>query len=260
LKVLTATSSFPRYAGDYYGNFIYDLCRKLVQKGVEVTVLAPRSRSTMGPFGGLEVKRFPFMPSPRFETLPEQTLKHASPRELLQLPSYLCSAYLHVVGEAADIVHAHFAIPMGFLAALSPRSAPLVITCHGSDCTLPLAKLAYRGFVKHALRKADRVVAVSEFVRDLALRLGAPEEKVEVIYLGIDVEKFKLASNMSALRKEVGVPVDRLVVETLGRLVPEKRVEDRIRAMAGSTGRPTLTSSWAGTASTARTLRGWRGS
>lgn len=232
LKVLTVTSSFPRYERDYYGNFIYDMCRRLVRNRVDVTVLAPRSRSTTGPLGGLEVKRFPFMPSPRLETLPEQTLKHASPRELLQLPSYLCSAYLHMVGEPADIVHAHLAIPMGFLAALSPRSTPLVIICHGSDCTLSLAKPAYRAFVEYALRRADRVVAVSEFVRGLALRLGAPEEKVEVIYLGIDAEKFKPTSDRDAVREEVGVPVDRLVVGTLGRLVPEKRVEDLIRAAA----------------------------
>jgi len=172
------------------------------------------------------------MPSQRLETLPEQTLKHLSPRELPQLLSYLCSAYLHAIGESADVVHAHFAIPMGFLAALSPRNTPLVITCHGSDCTLPLAKPAYMGFVRYALRKAYKVVAVSKFIRDLTLRLGAPEERVEIIYFGIDPEKFKPASDKGALREELGIPAGHLVVGTLGRLVPEKRVEDLIRAAA----------------------------
>gem|GEM_PF-4545536 len=41
MKVLTITSSFPRYMGDYYGNFIYALCRTLTQKGINVVVLAP---------------------------------------------------------------------------------------------------------------------------------------------------------------------------------------------------------------------------
>lgn len=218
--------------GDYYGNFIYALCRTLTQKGINVVVLAPRSRSTAGSLADIEVKRFPFMPSQRLETLPEQTLKHLSPRELPQLLSYLCSAYLHAIGESADVVHAHFAIPMGFLAALSPRNTPLVITCHGSDCTLPLAKPAYMGFVRYALRKAYKVVAVSKFIRDLTLRLGAPEERVEIIYFGIDPEKFKPASDKGALREELGIPAGHLVVGTLGRLVPEKRVEDLIRAAA----------------------------
>jgi len=105
-----------------------------------------------------------------------------------------------------------------------------VVTCHGSDCTLPLTKPAYRPLVKHALRKADRVVAVSKFIRGLALRLGAPPENVEVIYLGVDAEKFTPTANRDALREDAGVPPDRIVVGTLGRLVPEKRVEDLIRA------------------------------
>jgi glycosyltransferase involved in cell wall biosynthesis len=119
---------------------------------------------------------------------------------------------------------------MGFLATLSPRKVPLVVTCHGGDCLLPLAKPVYRPFVKRALRKADRVVAVSEFIKNIAIRLGAPEERVEVIYLGVDSERFRPALDRNALREALGISPDRLVVGTLRRLVPEKQVEDFIRA------------------------------
>jgi glycosyltransferase involved in cell wall biosynthesis len=88
----------------------------------------------------------------------------------------------------------------------------------------------YRPFVRRALRKADRVVAVSAFIRNLAIRLGALEERVEVIYLGVDAEIFRPASDRNILREALGIPADRLVVGTLRRLVPEKRVEDFIRA------------------------------
>ena len=230
MKVLTVTSSFPRYQGDYYGNFVYNVCRKLAEKGIDVTVLAPRSRSTRDLSAGFEVKRFPFMPFRGLETLPEGALRHVSEREFLELPFYLASAYLRMVLERPHVVHAHFAIPMGLLAALNPREAPLVVTCHGSDCTLPLAKPVYRPFVELALRRADKVVAVSEFIKGLALRLGAPEDAVEVVYLGIDVEEFNPPEDRKELRREAGIPEDCLVVGTLRRLVPEKRVEDLIRA------------------------------
>lgn len=233
MRVLTATSSFPRFEGDYYGNFVHDLCLRLAEAGVDITVLAPRTRSCRMGGGELNVVRFPFMPSKRLEAMPERTLRHASTIDLTQLPPYLCSAYMHLLRQSADIVHAHLAIPMGFLASLAPTKAPLVVTCHGGDCLLPMEKPVYRPFVRHTIRSADRVVAVSEFIKDMAVRLGAPEERVEVIYLGVDSERFRPASDRDALREELGIPVDALVVGTLRRLVPEKRVEDLIRAAVG---------------------------
>jgi len=228
--VLTVTSSFPRFRGDYHGGFVYELCRRLSGRGVEVKVLAPRSR-TLRPFAaGFDVKRFPYTPSMKLELLAEGTMKDAPPGRLLQLPAYLGSAYAHICALRTDLVHAHFAIPMGFLASIAPSLAPLVITCHGSDCTLPLRSPIYRPFVEKALREADRVVAVCDFIRSLALRLGAPRERTETIYLGVDVKKFKPSKNMGELREAHGIPPDRVVVGTLGRLVGEKRVGDLIEA------------------------------
>jgi len=232
LRVLTLTSSFPRFEGDYYGNFVRTQCLRLAEAGVDITVVAPRTRSSAEGDARLKVLRFPYMPSKSLEVLPEQTLRHAAPIDLIQLPPYLCSALLHLMGQPADIVHAHLAIPMGYVASLSPRKAPLVVTCHGGDCLLPLENPLYKPFVRRALRRADRIVAVSQFIRDLAIRLGAPEEKVEVVYLGVDTERFRPPSDRGALREALGIPIDRLIVGTLRRLVPEKRVEDFIRAAA----------------------------
>jgi len=191
-------------------------------------MLAPRSRSTDDEIPGL--KRFRFMPSKKLETLPEQTLKRASFEDSLQLPFYLGSSFFNIVRERADLVHAHYAIPIGFISALNPRKVPLLITCHGSDCTLPFDAHLYSPFVQFALGKADRVVAVSKFIRGLALKLGAGHEKIEVVYMGVDTDKFKPPVNKAKLRHELGMPDNEIIIGSLGRLVPEKRVEDLIRA------------------------------
>jgi glycosyltransferase involved in cell wall biosynthesis len=232
LRVLVATPSYPRFKGDYHGRFIQDLCRELARNGVELKVLAPRSRTLGAHSSEFEVERFPFLPSSRMEFLPERTMKGAPLKHLAQLPPYLLSAYIHMVAEEADIVHAHFAIPLGFLAALSPKNAPLVVTCHGSDCTLPLTNPVYRPFAKHALRNAEKVVAVSDFISGIVVDLGAPPEKVETIYLGVDTKRFRPPTDRAPLKEKQGIPGDLIVVGTLGRLVPEKRVEDLIRASA----------------------------
>lgn len=232
MRVLVATPSYPRFKGDYHGRFIQDLCRELAGNGVELKVLAPRSR-TLGPhLSEFDVERFPFLPSRKLELIPEMTMKGAPMKYLAQLPPYLLSAYINMVAEEADIVHVHFAIPLGFMAALSPKNAPMVVTCHGSDCTLPLTNPIYRPFARHALKRANKVITVSDFIQKIAVDLGAPPEKVETIYLGVNTKRFRPPTDRAPLKEKQGIPGDLLVVGTLGRLVPEKRIEDLIRAAA----------------------------
>ncbi len=232
MRVLMATPSYPRFEGDYHGRFVHDICRRLSEKGIEIAVIAPRTRSYRAFHPGFRVTRFPFLPSQRMELLPERTMKDAPLNHLIQLPPYLTSAYLHITAEEADIIHSHLAIPMGFLATLAPRHTPLIVTCHGSDCTLPFTKAFYRPFVRHTLRKASRIVAVSDFIRRLSVHLGAPAERVVVIHQGIDTSKFRPSKEKESLREKMGIPSGVIVIGTLGRLVPEKRVDDIVRSAA----------------------------
>ncbi len=230
MRVLVVTPSYPRFRGDYHGRFIQDLCCRLAENGLDINVLTPRTRTYKAYKSAFDVTRFPFLPSKRMEFLPERTMTHAPLRHLIQLPPYLTSAYLHLIAEQTDIVHAHLAIPLGYVATLSPRHTPLVVTCHGSDCTLPYENSLYRPFMLRTLRKASKVVAVSRFIRDLAVRLGALQEKVKVVYLGVDTTMFRPATDKAFVRRKYGIPANHIVVGALGRLVPEKRVEDIIRA------------------------------
>jgi len=228
LRVLAVTPSYPRFQGDYHGRFIHDHCVALHESGVQVTVLAPQSRSTRPFSTPFEVDRFPSMPSKRLELLPERTMKGAPLPHLAQIPPYLASAYIRLLGEAADVIHVHWAIPLGYLAALTPRKAPLVVTCHGSDCTLAYSKPWLRPFVRKTFSRAERVVAVSDYIRRIAVYLGARD--VEVIYLGVDTDMFRPPAYKKGLRERMGLPNDRPIVGTLGRLVRDKRIGDLIEA------------------------------
>ena len=155
-------------------------------------------------------------------------MKGAPAPHLAQIPPYLASAYIHLLGEAADIIHVHWAIPLGFIAALTPRKTPLVVTCHGSDCTLAYGNPWLRPFIRKTFSRAERVVAVSDYIRRIAVNLGARD--VEVIYLGVDTDVFSPPADRRGLRERMGLPVDRPIVGTLGRLVGDKRVCDFIEA------------------------------
>jgi glycosyltransferase involved in cell wall biosynthesis len=222
LRVLVFTSSYPRYSGDYHGSFIRDLCTRLARH-VDLTVLAPRSRTMEASADGFPVHRFPYLPWRGAELVAERTLVGAPAIHIVQLPMYLASAYLHLVKEGFDVVHTHIAIPLGLLAVHSPRKTKNLVTCHGSDCTLPAIYPILRPLTGRALRGAHRVTAVSDHVRGLAVSLGANSGNTETVYLGVDTNRFK---------PEPGErDGDKVTVGTLGRLVSDKNIEDILHAL-----------------------------
>jgi len=230
LRVLALASSYPRFGGDYHGRFIHDLCLSIRRHGVDIRVLAPLSRSTEPYPCPFEVARFPYMPSRRMALLSERTMKGAPMGNLAQLPAYVASACVNIAKERSTILHAHMALPMGFVASLDRKRRPLLVTCHGSDITLPYSNTAYRPFLERVFSRATRLVVVSKYVKKVAKHLGAPTEKTEVVYLGVDTERFSPPRDRRELQGRAGLPEDVPVVGTLGRLVPHKRVRDIIEA------------------------------
>mgnify|MGYP000225817756 CR=1 FL=1 len=91
-----------------------------------------------------------------------------------------------------DIVHAHYAFPQGFLGFLLSRilGIPLVLTLHGSDITV-LGRGHGKPLVNFVLRHSDHICAVSEYLKREAVRLGADENKVEVVYGAPGIESLK---------------------------------------------------------------------
>ncbi len=216
MKVQVLTPCFPRFEGDFHVVFIKNQC-DILSKKVQLSVLAPRTRTLHKLNTSYPVMRFPYMPRQSFEHLPEATMKGAPLSKLIELPPYLWSAFHHINVSSSDIIHAHLAIPLGVVASLS--KLPSIITCHGSDLTLPLDKPKYLPFTSLALRKASIVTPVSQYLEKIAWRLGADREKTRTIYLGVDTSRFSPQSKKG-----------KITIGTLGRLVSEKNVEDLIYA------------------------------
>src|SRR5659263_191232 len=65
-KILILSSSFPRYDGDFAGNFVYELAKRLKLENLSVIIIAPNDSTTkfQENMNGLNVYRFPyFFPS-----------------------------------------------------------------------------------------------------------------------------------------------------------------------------------------------------
>ena len=105
-----------------------------------------------------------------------------------------------------DAVYGHFLFPAGTIAVMAAAvgRAPIVLTAHGRDVRNIGSIPGVRALTRLTVRRADAVIAVSEYLRsELARRLGSLPRRVAVINSGVDVERFRGASQVEA-RAELG--------------------------------------------------------
>jgi glycosyltransferase involved in cell wall biosynthesis len=105
-----------------------------------------------------------------------------------------------------DVVYAHFLFPAGAAAAFAARrvGARLVLTAHGRDVRNVGAIPGVATATAAAVRRADAVIAVSEFLRsELEAKIPDAQGKVHVIDSGVDLARFR-HRDPAPLREELG--------------------------------------------------------
>jgi glycosyltransferase involved in cell wall biosynthesis len=139
-------------------------------------------------------------------------------------------------GWRPAIVHTHTA-KAGLLGRLAARAAgvPTVVhTFHGHVLRgyfSPPKQAFFRGLESFLARTAHALVAVSDAVkRDLVELKVAPERKIRVIPLGLQLGALAGELPRGALRREAGIPQDAPLVGIVGRLVPIKNVPGFLEA------------------------------
>lgn len=142
-----------------------------------------------------------------------------------------------------DIMHTHAAKAgaVGRLACMLLRdSAPQVRvhTFHGhvlSEYFSSVTAAVFRGVERQLARRTTRLIAVSEEMRADLVRLKvAPTEKITVVPLGLDLDRFCLNAEdeereRTRVRRQLGLPLHTPVVVQVARLVPIKRIDRFLR-------------------------------
>jgi glycosyltransferase involved in cell wall biosynthesis len=140
-----------------------------------------------------------------------------------------------------DIVHTHTAKAgaLGRAAALIGRPRPIIVhTYHGHVLTGyfgPLTSEIYRRVERWLARRSDCLIGVSEATVAELVGLGvAPAGKFRTIPVGLDLAPFleHRPSERAAIRAELAVEERAALALFVGRLVPIKRVDVLIDAVA----------------------------
>jgi glycosyltransferase involved in cell wall biosynthesis len=235
------TLGYPKHPGDPTAPFIDAIAQNLAARGHSIDVVLPYHPE----FRHAEsdaIHFFPYKYSPVSQFAPWGFGNAFGPKSRIRastalvLPSVALSLRRSIRRRldlgAYDVIHAHWVIPNGWLAAPAARAreVPLVLTLHGSDVAMAeryrfLGRLARRTFAT-----AAAVTTTSEQLLRRAVALGADPERSETVHIGVDTELFSPCRADPLLRGRLGAGDGTLLVVSVGRLAEVKGFEYLIAA------------------------------
>ena len=174
---------------------LWDLARGLSGRGHRVVIVTPPSQTWAARCAETGI------------THAAVALRHAwDPRAAWRLARIIRQ-------ERIQIAHAHKgrARTLALLAGLMGAPTPLVLN---RGVSFPVDGLRRR--VGYANRRVHAIVAVCESIKRGLVAAGVPAEKISVIYSGTDLDRFHPGVDGGAIRRELGLAVDDLVVTQIG--------------------------------------------
>ncbi len=241
--VVMVTTSYPRFPGDNVGSFMEPIARGVAARGHQVHIVAPwhplirRPRREDGvdfhffhyaPVRALNV--FGYAGALRADT-------HLRLSALAAAPLALAAGWFKALRVAqktgATVMHGHWVVPGGVVAAAAAGTRPLVLSLHGSDVYLAERHRLSRRAARAALRRAAWITACSDDLRQRAIAIGAPADRLEVVPYGVDADRFRPDPDRRLRRRTMlGVGESDAVVFAGGRFVRKKGFEYLIEATA----------------------------
>lgn len=86
---------------------------------------------------------------------------------------------------------------------------------------------------RYNLKKCEKIRTLSEYMkRELLSCHGIADEKVVVIPGGVDTDRFTPSCDRTKLKKELGIPIEKILLLSVRNLVPRMGLENLIYAMA----------------------------
>ncbi|MGH2830310.1 MAG: glycosyltransferase, partial [Actinomycetota bacterium] len=142
------------------------------------------------------------------------------------LPGLALAAVREARRRRPDVVLAGHVLAAPGGVWLRRRGIPLVVATYGVELVAPRT----RRVAAWALRRADRVLAVSRFTMDAAVALGTDPARGTVVGVGAPEPRDVAPERLAALRARFGLNGSRVLL-TVARLEPHKGIDVVARAL-----------------------------
>lgn len=238
LKILALSYLFPNSAHPTHGIFVYNRLQALSKKA-DIKVINPIPWS---PVHG-HIARYQDL-----EKIPYRTqlgnLEVFHPR-FFSIPKYLKSieaiSYRIAVNNVIesdleqfdfDLLDLHWTYPdLPAGAWLSEKGGkPFMVTLRGMEAFHTDDGGLREWIVKKNILRANRIVALSEELKQKGVESGASKDKIHVIRNGVDTKQFGYME-MAMARKKIGLPDKGKVIVTVGSLIKRKGFDLIIKSL-----------------------------
>ena len=241
--IVMITTSYPRFPGDTVGTFMEPIAHGVAARGHEVHMVLPWHPKLRRPEreGRVHFHPFHYAPHPSMNIFGYAEALRADVnlrwKAFAAAPLALAAGWWAARRVAAQVgatvMHGHWVIPSGAIAATATRGLPVVISLHGSDVYVAERHAMAGRVAGHAFSRAGWVTACSADLRARALRLGADEQRSEVVPYGVDADRFRPDAAVRAeVRASLGIEESTPMVFAAGRFVRKKGFEYLIDAIA----------------------------
>ena len=131
-----------------------------------------------------------------------------------------------------DAILATWVYPDGFASSVIARilKKPLIIKVHGSDVNIFTKYFLRRKMILHAFKRAKKIIAVNNTLKEKIVDLGISPDKIEVISNAVRIDLFK-PMDKTWCKKRFFIPSKKKVVLYVGNLEKIKGVDILISAM-----------------------------
>lgn len=240
MKILFIAPEYPPFNIGGGGVVVRNLVRVLSKLGCKITVAAG-----FYPVRSIFEKAKCHDSDPRIVLLP----LFPTPKTPFQLKTVMppnIFSFLHLIKVLAgnyDVIHlhgfGHGLIDIAAILCLFVKQKRYILTLHGFPHS-PLESGGIMGFLyraylstfgKFLLRKADRVIAVSQSIKDESISLGLEPERVVVIPNGVDLISYSSYMSSASITQKLGTYKDDFLLVAVGILHVRKGFQFLIMAL-----------------------------
>jgi phosphatidylinositol alpha-1,6-mannosyltransferase len=154
------------------------------------------------------------------------------PESLMMYARFFFKSLWLALTHRFDAIHAFRSLPEGLVAWAVARLTfrPVVIYAHGEELTTWGRGRKYKA-MRFALQHADRIIANSDYTRDVLIGIGVSPSRINLIYPGVDIERFRPGIPCDDLKASIGLVASQKLILSVGRLSRRKGFDMVIRSL-----------------------------